>query len=113
MALRAVRGQSPDDITRGMSLSELAEDGRWKHGPPFLQLSPHHWSEQLSLDCLEQDVELKQSAICGLTTTDQPLLPDPQQYNTLHEFLTGCAHQLYGAADPTEPLSPDSYRKAE
>lgn len=96
-----------------MSLSELAEDGRWKHGPPFLQLSPHHWSEQLSLDCLEQDVELKQSAICGLTTTDQPLLPDPQQYNTLHEFLTGCAHQLYGAADPTEPLSPDSYRKAE
>lgn len=102
-----------DDITRGKSLTELAGDGRWKHGPSFLQLSPHHWPEQPTLDCVDQDIELKQSAICGLTTTNQPLLPDPQQYNTLHEYITACAHQLNGAADPTGPLRADSYQKAE
>lgn len=47
----------------------------------------------------EQSNELRQSAFCGSTTVVP--LPNPQQYDTLAEFIKACSQQLHGVANIT------------
>ena len=34
-----------DDVSRGVAVSEL--NGRWEHGPAFLQLPENQWPEEV------------------------------------------------------------------
>jgi hypothetical protein len=85
-----------DNITQGKHLCELVEGSQWNQGPPFLKLPLANWPKQPSLPTDEQSNELRQSAFCGSTTVI-PML-NPQQYDTLTEFLEACSQQLHGAA---------------
>lgn len=85
-----------DDITRGKHLCDLVEGSQWIQGPSFLKLPLADWPKQPSLSTDGQSNELRQSAFCGSTTVIS--MPNPQQYDTLTEFLEACNQQLHGAA---------------
>lgn len=86
-----------DSITRGKRLCDLVTGSQWNQGPSFLKLPTANWPKQPSLPAEEQSNELRQSAFCGLTTVIP--LPNPQQYDTLAEFMKACSQQLHGAAN--------------
>ncbi|XP_049329393.1 uncharacterized protein LOC111189354 [Astyanax mexicanus] len=100
-----------DDVTRGKTLHELADNSRWIHGPPFLRQSPEHWPEPPSLTTNEQDSELRTSTFCGITTTTY-LLQDPAQYQTFQKLIQATALLHHGTQDISS-LSAEDYTNAE
>ncbi|XP_033095863.1 uncharacterized protein LOC117100323, partial [Anneissia japonica] len=56
-----------DDITRGMSLRDIASNQRWQYGPSFLTQAREHWPVMPNLqDCPKCDAEIKKSVFSGL-----------------------------------------------
>ncbi|KAE8276983.1 hypothetical protein D5F01_LYC25284 [Larimichthys crocea] len=104
-------GDNPaDDITRGLTLMDLADGGRWTHGPTFLRQQPEDWPEPSCSPPDEPESEMRQTAMAVLLTTT---MPDPQQHQTLSDYLEATAHQLHGAADLSTPVTADDYAAAE
>nr|XP_021334729.1 uncharacterized protein LOC101884915 [Danio rerio] len=88
-----------DSITRGKKLCDLVKCDQWNQGPSFLKLPVETWPEQPSLLAEEQQHELRPAVFCGAITVTP--LPNPQQYETMTEFIKACNQQLYGAANIT------------
>ncbi|XP_026115567.1 uncharacterized protein LOC113094113 [Carassius auratus] len=88
-----------DSITRGKRLCDLVKGSQWNQGPSFLKLPPANWPKLPFSPVEEQSSELRQSVFCGSTTVVP--LPNPQQYDTLAEFIKACSQQLHGAASIT------------
>ncbi|KAK0136552.1 hypothetical protein N1851_027287 [Merluccius polli] len=106
-------GDNPaDDITRGLALQDLCDGSRWTHGRAFLKLPPDEWSEQPCSPHNEPESEMRRPAVAVLTTSVSSL-PDPQQHQTLYDYLEATARQLHGAADPATPMTADAYAVAE
>ncbi|XP_038063201.1 uncharacterized protein LOC119733910 [Patiria miniata] len=70
-----------DDITRGLSVSELGKGSRWTEGPPWLLHPPDTWQcdrapvsvpDELSV---VEEKEIKKSLFCGLTAADSVVSP--------------------------------------
>ncbi|XP_049330100.1 uncharacterized protein LOC111189521 [Astyanax mexicanus] len=94
-----------DDITRGKSLADLGPQSRWIKGPSFLHEPPEKWPQVPISSNLENSDELKQSAFCGLSTTNSATaIPDPTQFTTWSELVAATKQALYGAeSDPASP----------
>ncbi|XP_067294186.1 uncharacterized protein [Pseudorasbora parva] len=108
------KSNSADDITRGKTLAELAKPSRWCKGPPFLLLPPDQWPQSPPIRLPANDVELKQGIFCGLTVpVTDPALPDSDQFESYNQLLTSTARVLHGAANGTDTLTAEDYRKAE
>ncbi len=101
-----------DDITRGMSLSQLAKPCRWKDGPAFLQKPQLHWPKLPNLKPAATSEELRKPISFHLLMTqdDQGVT---SQYDSFQELLDETARSLHGAASPTDTVTADTYKKAE
>ncbi len=103
-----------DDLTRGKSLKELTQLGRWANGPDFLQQSEASWPTMPAADP-EPDTELKKSALClHLCTSFNVQLPDANQYSTWKDLVKATVACLHGAAQPsTQTDEAEHYFEAE
>ncbi|KAK7879830.1 hypothetical protein WMY93_033500 [Mugilogobius chulae] len=93
--------QNPaDDVTRGKTLQELSNDGRWRHGPAFLQQSPECWPVQPTKEEPEEDPELRKPAIsCLITTTvTATLQSQADQCSSFTDLIETVALSHHGAA---------------
>lgn len=103
-----------DDITRGLSLVQLAKETRWKQGPAFLMQSSSCWPKPPEGQAPEEVQELKKSVFCGsLTEHKLQVEPDPNKFSSYPDLLEATARFLHGAADNTDSLSADAFQKAE
>ena len=61
-----------DDTSRGLTVDEILTDGRWTHGPGFLQDDPDSWPEtpRLNSNELEEQSEQKRTAHAYSTKTN-------------------------------------------
>nr|XP_055033861.1 uncharacterized protein LOC129422150 [Misgurnus anguillicaudatus] len=89
-------GQNPaDDITRGSSLVELAKPAhRWRQGPTFLKHSPHEWPQNLISSPASPDPELRKPLFCGLTQSEDLVLPDPSRFKSWSELKSATTELL-------------------
>ena len=55
---------------------------------------------------------MRRPAVAVLTNSVSSL-PDPQQHQTLYDYLEATARQLHGAVDPATPMTADAYAVAE
>ncbi len=103
-----------DDITRGKSLKELTQSGRWANGPDFLHQSEASCPTMPAADP-EPDTELKKSALClHLCTSLDVQLPDANQYSTWKDLVKATVACLHGAAQPsTQTDEAEHYFEAE
>ncbi|KAG1936295.1 hypothetical protein F2P79_018645 [Pimephales promelas] len=103
-----------DDITRGLSLAQLAKETRWKQGPVFLMQSSSCWPKAPEGKPPEEVQELKKSVFYGsLTEHKLPVEPDTSQFSSYPDVVEATARFRLGAADNTDPLSADAFQKAE
>ena len=94
-----------DDLTRGKSLSDLAQPCRWNQGPAFLLQSPDLWPTSLAIGQPEEPMELRKPSFCGgVFPGPDPPIPDPSQFVTFQDLLDCSAASCYGATDP--PATP-------
>ena len=106
-------GDNPaDDITRGLPLLDLADGGRWTHGPAFLKQRPEEWPKPPCSPHNGSENEMRQSALAVLLTTVSTV-PDPKQYQTLSDYLEVTAHQVHETADLSAPVTANDYAAAE
>ncbi|XP_048030334.1 uncharacterized protein LOC125279307 [Megalobrama amblycephala] len=103
-----------DDITRGMSLAQLAKPTRWKNGPEFLQKPPSSWPKLPNLVPADTSKELRKPVSFHLliTEADQHSV-SASQYDNFQELVDATARTLHGAASPTDTVTADTYKKAE
>lgn len=108
-------GDNPaDDITRGLSLQVMRDNSRWAYGPTFLKSPSAQWPDQPSFVVQEPECELKRATtMTRVLATTTSSLPDPDQHQTLGDYLQAAARQLHGAANPGGPLTADAYQSAE
>ncbi|XP_062414781.1 uncharacterized protein LOC134107206 [Pungitius pungitius] len=96
------RSNPADDITRGKTLLELMEPGRWSQGPPFLKQSTEHWPKKPEQTTAVTSTELKGITFCGLTTVEpNDNLPDAAQFSMwtdLVEATRQASQKAQGAA---------------
>lgn len=98
-----------DDITRGMSLSQLAKPCRWKDGPAFLQKPPSHWPKLPNLEPAATSQELRKPASFHLLMTQDDRHPGAtSQYDSFQALLDATAQSFYGAASPTDTVTADT-----
>ncbi|KAK7915538.1 hypothetical protein WMY93_011299 [Mugilogobius chulae] len=108
--------QNPaDDVTRGKTLQELSNDGRWRHGPAFLQQSPECWPVQPTKEEPEEDPELRKPAIsCLITTTvTATLQSQADQCSSFTDLIETVALSHHGAAPSPPTLTAADYQNAE
>lgn len=102
-----------DDITRGLTLSQLIQGHRWNNGPPFLQQDESSWPVCPVVTSPEEQSEFRRSQFCGhLSVSFNPPLPDARDYSNYQELLDASVRALHGAATTSDPTAED-YRKAE
>lgn len=100
-----------DDITRGLSLVQLAAETRWKRGPDFLMQPSSCWPKAPQGQVPEESQELKKSVFCGsVNEAELQVEPEAYQFSSYPEFLEATARSLHGAA---VSLSADEFQKAE
>ena len=108
--------QNPaDDITRGKTLQELSNSGRWRDGPIFLQRASEFWPTQQLREDPDNDPELRKPAISCLTTstTKTPVHQLADECSSFAELTQAVAQSLYGANPGQRLLSATDYQEAE
>ncbi|KAM9735349.1 uncharacterized protein ACNS7B_014625 [Menidia menidia] len=103
-----------DDITRGKTLMEIAENGRWKDGPPFLSKSPESWPTKPSVSVADDETETRKMMFCSLvTTTAPPALPDLDQFSSFRDLVHAVALSRHGVAAGQSSPTAEDYRTIE
>lgn len=107
-----------DDITRGLTLNELANPHRWHQGPEFLYLPEDQWPTMPSVDPESDDCELRKSTvICNVRILPGPQLPAVEDFPSWKELLDATARSLHGAAADSQttnqPCEASDYLAAE
>lgn len=88
-----------DDITRGLSLSELAHPHRWTVGPDFLHQPPDQWPTMPTTEAEPDVAEIRKSTFVGFTAELQsPDIPDPTQFDTWKDLVQTTVSSPHGAA---------------
>lgn len=88
-----------DDLTRGLTLQELASDGWWRQGPAFLRQSSDHWPTKPATEIQDDSNEVRRPTFCALSVTSlDPALPHPSQFNSFRELVEATARSCHGAA---------------
>nr|XP_055025291.1 uncharacterized protein LOC129415362 [Misgurnus anguillicaudatus] len=103
-----------DDITRGLTLDQLAGNTSWNKGPDFLLYPSSYWPK--TPECLNtEDIqELKKSAFCGVVNeTKGTVIPDALQFQSYQELLEATVQSLNGAAANKGPPDADDFSEAE
>ena len=68
-----------DDISRGIHVRDL--NGRWSHGPEFLQKSEKLWPQEAAKHVSEEDLERRQTkTVCEVKKIDEAI--DPKQFSS-------------------------------
>lgn len=76
-----------DDITRGLTLSQIQSHSRWRSGPAFLHERESTWSSCPDITCPDDSAELRKAKFCGvISTPPHPPLPDTSQFNSFQEL---------------------------
>ena len=102
-----------DDITRGLTLSQLLGEHRWINGPSFLLQDETTWPAEPDFAASEESVELRKSHFCGhVSVTPASSLPDAGGFSSYQELLEASVKARHGAATPTVPTAED-FRQAE
>ena len=119
--------QNPSDlVTRGLSVSALAEEDKWWSGPAFLKQDPSEWPENKIETKRALDVEIRKSHQIKGRTEERAFLSsssedrlEPQRYSSLskltrvsarvNRFIENCrlpvAPRRGGALQPGEVIS--------
>lgn len=100
---------SADDITRGLTLKELARPHRWTQGPDFLHKPPDEWPVMPTSSTEPEESELRKSVFIGtasMAPTSQ--LPDPGQFDTWKDLVQAVVQSLHGAASTDSRQSYDA-----
>ncbi|XP_042229944.1 uncharacterized protein LOC121873355 [Homarus americanus] len=85
------------DATRGLSVEEMTDGGRWIQGPDFLRKGEEHWPERLKLTMdLSGEVEVKRN-ISVLTTSSATTTPT-QEVQALWARCSSWLRLLKGVA---------------
>ncbi|XP_038071933.1 uncharacterized protein LOC119740637 [Patiria miniata] len=91
-----------DDLTRGKTLMELAQESRWRDGPPFLLSPPDQWPVHPATP--PEDVsEYKKSTFCGAVAVDPEDPPDLSKCDTWEDLIMATKEHRDGAADTGDP----------
>ncbi|KAK7939924.1 hypothetical protein WMY93_003250 [Mugilogobius chulae] len=102
-----------DDITRGLTLSQIQSHSRWKNGPSFLYESESSWPSSPNISGPDDPVELRKAKFCGLVTIpSQTSMPDASQFTDFKELLNAAVQACHGAALDA-PRTAESFRQAE
>lgn len=101
-----------DDITRGLTLTQLTQDNRWRQGPAFLTQPKCNWPKVPERQTPDEDSELRKLTFCG-TLNETPVIPDVQQFSSYQELLDNTVKSLHGAAEKGQPPNADDYHEAE
>lgn len=102
-----------DDITRGMTLVQLAEPTRWKNGPEFLQKPLSSWPKMPNLVPTDTSKELRKPVSFHLITQGDQHSVSASQFDNFQELVNATARSLHGAASSTDTVTADTYKKAE
>lgn len=106
-------GNPADDITRGLSLSQIQNHSRWRSGPAFLHYSESTWPTCPDVSCSDDSAELRKGQFCGLISAPSHLqLHDTSQFNSFSELVEATVRARHGAATDCKPTA-ESYRLAE
>lgn len=92
-------GDNPaDDITRGLTLSQLLGQNRWSYGPQFLWQGESSWPASPDVSSSDDPVEQRKANFCGhLSVTPDPSLPDASAFNSFSELLEASVQARDGA----------------
>ncbi|XP_077371637.1 uncharacterized protein LOC144015480 [Festucalex cinctus] len=102
-----------DDITRGLTLSQIQSHSHWNSGPIFLHNSESTWPSCPNVSNPEDLGELRKVKFCGLITTPPPaLVPDASKFSHFQELLEATVRASHGAATDSKPTA-ESFRQAE
>ncbi|XP_073764219.1 uncharacterized protein [Danio rerio] len=101
-----------DDITRGLTLTQLTQDNRWRQGPAFLTQPKCNWPKVPERQTPDEDSELRKLTFCG-TLNETPVIPDVQQFSSYQELLDNTVKSLHGAAEKGQPPNANDYHDAE
>ncbi|XP_073719530.1 uncharacterized protein [Misgurnus anguillicaudatus] len=102
---------SADDITRGLTLKELACPHRWTQGPDFLHRPSDEWPVMPTPSTETEESELRKSAFIGVVSmASKSQLPDSGQFDTWKDLVKAVVQSFHGAA-PTD--SSQSYDAAD
>ncbi|KAM9744816.1 uncharacterized protein ACNS7B_009326 isoform 1-T1 [Menidia menidia] len=104
-----------DDITRGLTLSQLVPEHRWIRGPTFLWQDEASWPirPEPPPRTTDDSAELRKSQFCGhITVTSDPALPDAGTFSLYSELLEATVRVCHGAATQRD-FSADDYKRAE
>ncbi len=107
-------GDNPaDDITRGLTLSQLLGHNRWSHGPPFLRQKESSWPSSPDISSSDDPTELRTANFCGhISVTPDIGLPDVSVFTTYNELLEASVKACQGAAANSD-ITADDYKQAE
>ncbi|XP_028314116.1 uncharacterized protein LOC114470250 [Gouania willdenowi] len=102
-----------DDITRGLTLSQIQSHSRWRSEQAFLHANESAWPSSPDVTYPEGSAELRKAKFCGLisTPTYSPL-PDASQLNNFQELLKATVRACHGAATDSKPTA-ESFKEAE
>lgn len=108
-------GSNPaDDLTRGLSLQELAAENRWSQGPVFLRQSSDHWPTKPATEVLEDPDEVRKPTFCALSiASTNPAVPDPVQASSFKELVQAAVLSHHGAAGLPGSPSAEAHIEAE
>ena len=79
-----------DDVSRGITMQEL--NGRWKHGPEFLQLPEEKWPQEPEtfVDDLQETKEERRNAkiVCTVTLAKAEEAIPPKRFSNWRKLIT-------------------------
>lgn len=101
-----------DDLTRGKNLKELIRPNQWIHGPKFLLQPPNEWPSNPSETPVDDNTELRKTAVFGPTITSPPVT-DGVKCTSWQELLQAVAEELHGAASLTGHPPANTFQEAE
>ncbi|XP_038062588.1 uncharacterized protein LOC119733080 [Patiria miniata] len=110
-----------DDITRGLSVSELGPGSRWIEGPPWLLAEPDTWQSD-SASVLAQTratstpdlSEMKGTNFCGLTVAGPVAELDFSNHQSWSDLVDSLSQDLFPAAERVDGvLSPEQTLEVE
>ena len=76
-----------DDVSRGIPVQEL--NGRWSHGPQFLQLPEEDWPQDQTADTKPQEevMERRKANVCVAKTSKVEEAIDPTRFSTWRRLV--------------------------
>ncbi len=113
-----------DDVSRGVAATEL--NGRWEHGPAFLQLPENQWPEEVSNAYEEQEIDTEQrkvKIVLNFASTKAEEVMNIKKFSSwrrlirvtayVRRFIQRCRKQKDEESPNERSLSPQELQESE